>query len=59
MDIETLLKLEAHAPHMLTPEDRHHLRLYRAAPVVQRTSYLGYACCALALAILAAWGIAA
>lgn len=58
-DIEALLTIEAVAPHLLTAHDRHCLRAWKAAPVVQRTSYLGYAVCALGLAILAAWGFAA
>ncbi len=37
-DIETLLKIEAHAPHLLTPHDRHCLRMHRAAPVVKHAT---------------------
>ena len=36
-DVETLEKLEAYAPHWLTPADRYALRLHRAAPAVRRS----------------------
>lgn len=44
-DIEALQKIEAYAPHWLTPEDRRALRLHRAAPVV------GYSVPVIVLAI--------
>ena len=58
-DIEALLVIEAVAPHLLTTHDLYCLRMWKAAPVVQRTSVLIPAVCALALAILAVWGFAA
>ena len=55
-DIETIERIAAYAPHILTPEDRRALRMFREAPAVQRRSYLGVACCTLALGLLALIG---
>ena len=52
MNIDALLKIESYAPHMLTPEDRRALRLYRAAPAVKRGSIAGVVLCALGLLAL-------
>ena len=49
-DIEALRTIEAHAPHMLTPHDRHCLRMHRAAPAVRRGAVAIVLACAAALA---------
>ena len=55
MNIETLLKIENYAPHMLTPEDRRALRMYRAAPAVKRGSIAGVVLCAFGLLAVIWW----
>lgn len=51
-DIETLEKLEAYAPHWLTPADRYALRQHRAAPLVRRVTLWGPLAVVAALAFL-------
>lgn len=51
-DIETLEKLEAYAPHWLTPADRHALRLHRAAPAIRSSVPVIVLAIGLALVVL-------
>jgi hypothetical protein len=58
-DIEALLTIEAVAPHLLTPHDRHCIRAYRAAPAVRRgvpVMVLLIAAALAALPIIFGWG---
>jgi hypothetical protein len=58
-DIDALVRLEGYAPHLLTPQDRHALRLHRAAMATTSRVPAVLACLVLALVILSAWGFAA
>ena len=58
-DIDALIRLEGYAPHLLTPQDRHALRLHRAAMATTSRIPLVLACVALALSVLVVWGLAA
>ena len=60
-DIETIERIAAYAPHMLTAEDRRALRMHQAAPKVRRVSLGAALACCAALAALPAlpmmWGL--
>ncbi len=51
-DIETLRQIEAYAPHVLTPHDRHCLRMHNAAPAVRIATPWLVVLCGTALALL-------
>ena len=55
-DIDALIGIERYAPHLLTPQDRHALRMHRAAMATTSRTLVILAVLALALAILAVWG---
>ena len=54
--IETLRRIAAYAPHILTDDDRRRLRLDRWAPAIRLATYIGPALCALAF-IGMIWGM--
>lgn len=58
-DITALMQIETYAPHLLTPHDRHCLRMHKAAPAVHWGIPAALAAVIVALVILAAWGSAA
>ena len=54
--IETLRRIAAYAPHMLTTADRRRLRLHRWAGAIRLATIIGPALCVLAF-IGMIWGM--